>query len=122
MEPTVEEVMQSAEAGDSESQFRLGLMYDRGIGIPQDYLEASKWYRKVAEQGNAWGQIFLSLMYEFGKGLPQDYMQAYLWMSLAAIQGVEDAMVESARLADHLTAAQLAQVEKMVQQWRPTLP
>jgi TPR repeat protein len=28
-------------------------MYANGEGVPQDYAEAVKWYRKAAEQGNA---------------------------------------------------------------------
>tara|TARA_Y100000588_G_C13824654_1_gene740888 strand:+ start:510 stop:737 length:228 start_codon:yes stop_codon:yes gene_type:complete len=29
----------------------LGVMYDKGKGVTQDYQEAMKWYRKAAEQG-----------------------------------------------------------------------
>ena len=31
----------------------LGLMYDNGRGVTQDYAKAVKWYRKAAEQGYA---------------------------------------------------------------------
>jgi len=33
----------SAEQGDAEAQYNLGLMYDEGQGVPQDYKEAVKW-------------------------------------------------------------------------------
>jgi TPR repeat protein len=26
-------------------------MYEDGLGVPQDYAEAVKWYRKAAEEG-----------------------------------------------------------------------
>jgi hypothetical protein len=39
-----------AEEGDAESQFRLGVMYETGQGVPQDYAEAVRWYRKAAQQ------------------------------------------------------------------------
>ena len=42
-----------AEQGDAESQLKLGSMYSRGKGVPQDYGEAVRWYRKSAEQGYA---------------------------------------------------------------------
>jgi len=29
-----------AEQGDAEAQFNLGLMYDKGQGVPQDYVQA----------------------------------------------------------------------------------
>ena len=38
-----------AEQGLAVAQFNLGLMYDEGQGVPQDYAEAVKWYRKAAE-------------------------------------------------------------------------
>ena len=33
----------AAEQGDSRAQYSLGLLYDRGQGVPQDIIEASKW-------------------------------------------------------------------------------
>ncbi len=39
-----------AEQGDANAQFNLGVMYDKGQGVPQDYAEAVKWYRKAVEQ------------------------------------------------------------------------
>jgi len=51
-----------AEKGDAGAQFILGFMYDEGKGVPQDYVEAAKWYRKAAEQGNKAAQHNLSLM------------------------------------------------------------
>ena len=39
-----------AEQGVAEAQFNLGLMYYDGEGVPQDYAEAVKWYRKAAEE------------------------------------------------------------------------
>src|SRR5208283_752417 len=60
-----------AERGDAHSQVNLGVMYEHGKGVPQDYSEALKWYRKAAEQGNAIGQAYLGVMYDQGKGVPQ---------------------------------------------------
>ncbi len=38
-----------------EVQYNLGVMYERGHGVPQEYARAVKWYRKAAEQGVRWG-------------------------------------------------------------------
>ena len=43
-------------AGDTNAQYNLGLMYNNGDGVPQDYKEAVKWYRLAAEQGYAKAQ------------------------------------------------------------------
>jgi TPR repeat protein len=40
-----------AENGDVIAQYYLGDLYDKAKGVPQDYTEATKWYRRSAEQG-----------------------------------------------------------------------
>ena len=52
-----------AEQGYASAQFNLGVMYDHGQGVKQDYLEAAKWYRKAAEQGHRDAQFYLGVMY-----------------------------------------------------------
>jgi len=65
-------------------------MYGNGLGVPQDYMQAAKWYTKSAEQGNAGAQYNLALMYYKGQGVPQDYKQAVKWFTKAAEQGDAD--------------------------------
>ena len=48
----VQEWTPLAEAGDEVAQYNLGVMYDNGLGVPQDPKEAVKWYRLAAEQGD----------------------------------------------------------------------
>jgi TPR repeat protein len=76
-----------AEKGDADAQFNLGLMYEKGRGVPQDYKAALKWYRLAAKQGLAVAQYNLGVMYKDGKGVPQDYKTAAKWWRLAAEQG-----------------------------------
>ena len=42
----------AAERGDPSAQYALGVMYDKGQGVPQDRNEALIWYRKSAAQGH----------------------------------------------------------------------
>jgi len=76
-----------AEQGDASSQFKLGIMYHNGRGVPKDNAEAAKWYRKAAEQGDAQAQFNLGQMYREGKGVLQDYAEAVKWYRKAAEQG-----------------------------------
>jgi TPR repeat protein len=39
----------AAEQGDAEGQYNLGLMYDKGQGVPQDSIRAYMWYHLAAE-------------------------------------------------------------------------
>ena len=46
-----------AEQGLAVAQFNLGLMYDLGHGVMQNYSESMKWYRLAADQGRDDAQI-----------------------------------------------------------------
>ena len=78
-----------AEQGNASAQYNLGLMYDKGHGVPQDYKTAVKWYTLAAERGDADSQTNLGVMYAKGQGVPQDYVLAHMWYNLAAAQGNE---------------------------------
>jgi len=84
-------VFRRAEKGDANAQFVLGLKYDTGKGVRQDYAEAAKWYRKAAEQGYAEAQFNLGTMYDEGRGVQQDYAEAAKWYRKAKDQGVAGA-------------------------------
>jgi TPR repeat protein len=82
-----------AEKGDARAQCKLGIMYDYAQGVPQDMIEATKWFRKAAEQGNAEAQRYLGDKYVGGIGVPQDYVEAAKWNKKAAEQGIAEAQV-----------------------------
>lgn len=67
------------------------MLYLGDKGIPQNYPEAMKWFRKAADQGLAKSQFQLGLMYEQGLGVPQDQAEAAKWYQKAADQGFADA-------------------------------
>lgn len=73
----------SAEAGQAEAQFDLGLLYAQGLGVQRDLTVASNWYRKAAEQGNAEAQFALGQMYSRGWGVPRDMADALRWLQMA---------------------------------------
>lgn len=77
----------AAERGDAVAQFELGVAYDEGNGVPQDYKAAVSWYRKAAEQGNAKAQFNLGLMYCAGQGVLEDCKEGAAWLRKAANQG-----------------------------------
>ena len=84
---------QEAENGNPEAQSYLGFRYFHGKdickddeGVPQDYTEAVKWYRKAAEQGHAHAQFCLGECYFFGNGVPNDEKEALKWLRVASEQ------------------------------------
>lgn len=46
----------SAKQGDAEAQLNLGVMYEKGLGLTQDYIKAFEWISKAANQGDAKSQ------------------------------------------------------------------
>jgi len=78
---------QLAKQDDAFAQFNLGVMYDKGRGVPQSYKEAVWWYRKAADQGYMAAQTNLGAMYHNGHGVPRDYGEAVKWYRKAAEQG-----------------------------------
>ena len=73
-------------------------MYGDGEGVPEDDVEAARWYRLAAEQGNARAQFSLGVRYGNGEGVPQDYSEAVRWYRLAAEQGSASAHFNLGRL------------------------
>ena len=43
----------SAKAGEAEAMLALGRLYLRGIGLPQNYVQAHKWFNLAASRGEA---------------------------------------------------------------------
>ncbi len=76
-----------AEQGDATAQYKLGVMYYYGTGVPTDEAEAVRWYRLAAEQGHASAQFNLGAMYAIGEGVLKNEADAVRWYRLAAEQG-----------------------------------
>ena len=53
----------SANAGNAEAQYQLGVMFARGHGVISNVPDAVSWFRRAAEQGHAAAQFELSLAY-----------------------------------------------------------
>jgi TPR repeat protein len=76
-----------AEKGNASAQHIIGKMYYLGQGIPQNHLEAMKWFQRSADHGNALAQHNLGVMHYMGQGVTQDYKEAAKWFRLSAEQG-----------------------------------
>ena len=51
-------------------------LYYFGKGVPRDYSEAARWWRKAAEQGLAEAQFNLGVTYRQGEGVTKDHQEA----------------------------------------------
>lgn len=88
----------AADEGIAEAQFNLGLMHDRGLGVPKDKQKALGWYRKAALKGDAKALYNLGLLYQLGGGVPCDIHKAAALFEKAAIRCDTEAMLALACL------------------------
>jgi TPR repeat protein len=112
---TVQTLRTLAAQGDAAAQVFLGLLYEEGRGVPQDYVQARQWYQKAAAQGDAMAQIRLDRLYKEGRGVPQDYVQARQWYQKAAAQGDGAAQFQLGAL--YAFGNGVPQNDAMAQQW-----
>ena len=101
------------------SQYVLGLFYYNGDGIPRDYEEAAKWFRRAADQGYDMPQFMLAKLYASGRGVPKNIVVSQMWLTLSAAQGNEHAMKARDLLEERMTSGQIAEAQKLVREWKP---
>ena len=105
-----------AKQGNAVAQYNLGVMYDNGLGVPQDYQTAVRWYTLAAERGIAKAQYNLGLMYDNGQGVPQDYIRAHMWFNISVSTGYENAIKGRDIVARKLTPADLSAAQKLARE------
>jgi len=122
-----------ADAGDAESQFHLGVCFQRGEGVETNPVEAARLYRRSAEQGYIHGQYRLGRCYEDGLGVEQDAVQEYKWFSLSLVAKDHDrplplglgrmqtAAIETTllRLESKMTPEQIAEAKRQSAEFKP---
>ena len=79
--------LQLAEMGDPIAQYNIGVMFENGKGIEQDYKIAQNWYKRSAEQDNIEAAYALGSIYYKGKGLEKNNEEAFKWFKIAAEKG-----------------------------------
>ncbi|MBU0961999.1 MAG: sel1 repeat family protein [Proteobacteria bacterium] len=95
----ISEVRIFADAGDSESQFALALLYEYGgEGIMRDQEQSLIWFEKAGRADVAGACLYLGIKFENGSGVKQDYNKAARWYECAARQDWPAAQFFLARL------------------------
>jgi localization factor PodJL len=70
--------------------FRLGTMFEKGLGGPKDVDAARRYYIRAAERGNAKAMHNLAVLDADGGGKGPNYKSAADWFRKAAERGVAD--------------------------------
>ncbi len=86
------------ERGNVLAQYRLGVMYNNGDGVKQDFRQAVTWFYRAATLGYAPAQKSLGIKYEKGQGVERDYGEAVSWYRYGADQGYAIAQYRLGRM------------------------
>lgn len=83
-----------AENGHAPSQFRLGILYRSGVGVPRNFRLANYWFEKAAQQQDIGGQYWLAESYRRGEGVPDSPELAFQWFQRLAERGYAPAQYQ----------------------------
>lgn len=81
-----------AETGHTKAEFRLGIMYQDGVGTTKDLRQAVYWWKKAAEKGNDEALRQMGVVYRDGIVVACDPKKAVACFEKAAEQGNVSAM------------------------------
>lgn len=103
----------SAAKGYVKAQGAVAKSYHEGLGTPQNYHLAAKWYEQAGFQGDLLSQYNLAVLYKKGRGVKRDIVRAYSWMSVAAASGFPEAMAAQKQWRKQLTVNELNHAQHM---------
>ena len=66
-----------------ESQYVMGVRFEYGGGVKQNFKTAFAFYKLAAEQGHNGAQNKLGVLYFDGKGIQKSNVKSYMWMTVA---------------------------------------
>jgi hypothetical protein len=104
------ETERKAKAGDAAAQFRLGEMYDKGVGVERSSVEAFRWWLAAAKQGVRAAQRNVGIAYLVPIGVQKSVTNAVVWLSKAAESGDKEAAAYVERLKKGQSASQVVAV------------
>ena len=116
-EKAAEWYRRAALQGDPEGEYRLGICYARGLGVPKNEFIAFTWFSKSAKDGNASAQYELGECYRLAEGVGTDLPKAYLWYNLAAASGNDDARQNRDALARRMTDGEIREAQRQSQEY-----
>jgi TPR repeat protein len=72
--------------GVTDAYYRVGVFYEEGRGVDQDYIMAAKMYQKAIEEHED-AYYRLGQLYQYGNGVDLDYLKSYQFYKKASDMG-----------------------------------
>lgn len=118
----LEKLTPLASQGHAAAQYNLGVMHEWGNGVPQDDVQAMKWYRLSAEQYHRDAQNNLGAMYSKGEGVEQNFVEALKWFVISANNDSEGGRKNIDIVEKRMTHEQVTQAKKLAREWIKQYP
>ncbi|MBL4618251.1 MAG: sel1 repeat family protein [Robiginitomaculum sp.] len=87
MEAAIKFYKLAAQRGFPDAQAKLGLMYERGIGVKIDLNKSMQWHLKAAQQDFPFSIYTVGVNYKNGNGVPKSLALANNWFKRGARLG-----------------------------------
>ncbi len=81
--------LMAAKRGNTAAAYKIGEMYEAGLGVPKNYPTAFQWYAASTCTGSKYGEFKLGWFYQYGLGVPKSLEEARAWYEKAARQDNE---------------------------------
>lgn len=111
-----------AQQGNPYAQFNMAVMYDDGVGLPQNLQLALKWYKRAADAGLVDAQYMVGRFYGGGRGVPQNPGIALFWFDLARAGGHPLAAKLRNQHWDQLSSPRRDAIEAEATKWQASHP
>jgi hypothetical protein len=96
-----ENLLEMAQNGDAESQYKLGLNYIYGTDVPKDASKAAEWFKKSSDQDYLPARRELGILLASGEGVEQDLPTAVQYLGEAAEQLDPSALYHLGLMYEH---------------------
>lgn len=95
----------------------MGVIYYEGYGLPQDFKEAAKWFKRAAEKGKPESQARLGTLYFLGQGVKFDTIRGHMWLNIAIANGLEELRDLREELAEKMSQKEIERAQKLAREW-----
>jgi hypothetical protein len=103
----------AADKGSVAGEYNLAYLYEQGIGLEKNEVEAAKWYEAAAAGGDPVAQYQIGQRYMLGVGVATNRVQACKWLTRAAQQGQKDSQTLLPHLKQSMSSDELAKAASL---------
>ncbi len=88
----------ASQNGSAQATYNLAMMYEDGRGVLQDNVKAFELFKKASDMGYVLATYQVGMHYLHGIGAKKNVRSAESYLGLASNQGLEEAIIELAKL------------------------